>query len=78
MSIRKFDILDRIQAFDDSYEVAHAVRNCSEESFIYWRAEAGVHIIGLWEYAKVLREEILRLRKLELEKMRDKEKGVIQ
>ena len=64
MSIRKFDILDRIEVFDDSYEVAHAVRNCSEESFVYWRAEAEVHIIGLWEYAKDLRTENLRLRKL--------------
>jgi len=65
MSTRKFDILDRIEVFDDSYEVAHAVRNCSEESFVYWRAEAEVHIIGLWEYAKDLRTENLRLRKLE-------------
>jgi len=64
MSIRKFDILDRIEVFDDSYEVAHALGNCSEESFVYWRAEAEVHIIGLWEYAKDLRTENLRLRKL--------------
>ena len=64
MSIRKFDILDRIEVFDDSYEVAHAVRNCSEESFVYWRAEAEFHIIGLWEYAKDLRTENLWLRKL--------------
>tara|TARA_R110000803_G_C11727203_1_gene289111 strand:- start:216 stop:443 length:228 start_codon:yes stop_codon:yes gene_type:complete len=69
MSIRKFDILDRMELFDDSYEVAHELRYCSEESFAYWRGEAEAHIIGLWEYTKDLRTENLRLRKLELEKL---------
>ncbi len=56
---RKPDLLERLHLFEDSREVAEAVKAFRG---VYWPGEASTHILGLWDLANDLADEVRRLR----------------
>lgn len=54
------DGVEWLKSFADSKEVAKAIR---ERGGLYWGPEAATHIEGLYECARLLRREVMRLRK---------------
>ena len=47
----EMSIVESLQTFDDSQEVAEGVWH---EANTYWNKEAAIHIIGLWDTAQDL------------------------
>lgn len=58
------DVLKRVGLFDDSAEIALALREISSGNpDAYYEAEAAVHIEGMWELVNQMKKEIRKLRR---------------